>query len=88
MTRERGHPRSAGRLNPPRTALVEPGFDGTPQRVDRESVVLVREEWRVIDRWWTEEPIGRRYFEVVLESGRNTVVFLDSGRGRWFTQRA
>jgi hypothetical protein len=50
--------------------------------------VLVREEWRVIDRWWTEEPIGRRYFEVVLESGRNTVVFLDSGRGRWFTQRA
>jgi hypothetical protein len=49
-------------------------------------VALVREEWRVVDRWWTDEPIGRRYFDVVLEDGRNAVVFHDGGR--WFTQRA
>jgi hypothetical protein len=29
----------------------------------------------------------RRYFEVVLETGENTVVFLDRARGGWFTQR-
>jgi hypothetical protein len=40
----------------------------------------------VLDRWWTEEPVLRRYFEVVLESGENTVVFHD-GSGGWFTQR-
>ena len=80
--------RSAGRVNEPRAALVEPAFDGTPRRVNREQVAIVREEWRVVDRWWTEEPVNRRYFEVVLESGRNTVVFLDDERGRWFTQRA
>jgi hypothetical protein len=50
-------------------------------------VLLVREEWRVVDRWWTEEPVSRRYFEVVLESGENTVVFHDGEGGRWFTQR-
>ncbi|HVH51053.1 MAG TPA: hypothetical protein VM690_02825 [Gaiellaceae bacterium] len=48
-------------------------------------VIVVREEWRVLDRWWTEEPVVRRYFEVVLESGENTVVFHDSTG--WFTQK-
>jgi hypothetical protein len=48
---------------------------------------LLREEWRVIDRWWTEEPIARRYFEVVLQSGENAVVFRDETCRCWFTQR-
>ena len=80
--------RPAGRVNEPRPALVEPGFDGTPSRVNREPVALVREEWRVVDRWWTEEPVDRRYFEVVLESGRNVCVYRDGERSCWFTQNA
>lgn len=79
--------RAAGRLNAPRPALVESHADGTPKRVNREDVALLREEWRVVDRWWTEEPIARRYFEVVLETGRNAVVYRDEERGAWFTQR-
>lgn len=59
-----------------------------PRIVDREEVALVREEWRVVDRWWTDEPVDRRYFEVVLESGRNTAVYWDGERKTWFTQRA
>jgi hypothetical protein len=78
----------AGRLNPPRAALVETGVEGTPRTVNREEVTLVREEWRVVDRWWTEEPVDRRYFEVVLESGRNTAVYYDREAQTWFTQRA
>jgi hypothetical protein len=66
---------------------VESRVDGSPHRVNREAVALVREEWRVVDRWWTEEPVSRRYFEVVLESGRNVVVFRDEEVGRWFSQR-
>ena len=80
--------RTAGRINEPRPALVEARFDGTPARIDHEPVALVREEWRVVDRWWTEEPVSRRYFDVVLESGRNTVVFRDAERGIWFSQKA
>jgi hypothetical protein len=48
----------------------------------------VREEWRVVDRWWTEQPIDRRYFDLVLASGENAVVFADGKEGAWFTQRA
>jgi len=86
--RSTGVVRAAGRLNQPRPAVVEARVDGSPVQVNRQPVALVREEWRVIDRWWTEEPVSRRYFEVVLESGQNTVVFRDEERGCWFTQRA
>jgi hypothetical protein len=72
-------------VNAPRPALVEANFDGTPWQVNRRSVALVREEWRVVDRWWTEEPVDRRYFEVVLESGESTVVFQEDGK--WFSQK-
>ncbi len=82
-----GAVRSAGRLNAPRPALVEETGAGTPRVVNRQAVELVREEWRVVDRWWTEQPLSRRYFEVVLESGQNAVVFRDEERGCWFTQR-
>jgi hypothetical protein len=77
-----------GRLNAPRPALVETGFDGTPRIVNRQLVALVREEWRVVDRWWTEEPVDRRYFEVVLESGQNVCVYRDLEEACWFTQKA
>jgi hypothetical protein len=60
--------------------------DGTPRAVNREAVAVLREEWRVVDRWWTEEPVSRRYFDVVLESGRNVVVFRDEERRTWFSQ--
>jgi hypothetical protein len=68
-------------------ALVEARVDGSPRLVNRLPVAVVREEWRVVDRWWTEDPISRRYFDVVLESGLNVVVFRDEEVGRWFSQR-
>jgi hypothetical protein len=83
-----GTVRTAGRLNAPRPALVEATGAGVPRLVNRHSVAVVREEWRVVDRWWTEEPLVRRYFDLVLESGQNTVVFRDEERSCWFTQRA
>ena len=78
----------SARLNSPQPALVEAGFDGTPRDVNRQPVMLVREEWRVVDRWWTDEPVSRRYFDLVLETGENTVVYHDADAGLWFTQRA
>ena len=38
-------------------------------------------------RWWTEEPVSRRYFDVVLAGGERAVVFRDEEVGRWFSQR-
>ena len=80
--------RVAGKLNAPRPALVEMHVDGSPETVNRQPVALVREEWRVVDRWWTEEPVDRRYFEVVLESGENVCVYRDTEASCWYTKRA
>ena len=80
-------PGSARRLNQPRLVRVEAHVDGMPRRVNGVEVALVREEWRVVDRWWTEDPVRRRYFDVVLAGGEHAVVFLDEEVGRWFSQR-
>ena len=80
--------RTARRLNVPRPALVVAHADGTPRRLNRQEIGVIREEWRVVDRWWTDEPVSRRYFDVVLETGEHTVVFYDDENGSWSTQRA
>ena len=79
--------RVARRFNAPRAARIEANASGFPVEVNHQAVALLREEWRVVDRWWTEEPVVRRYFELVLESGENTVVFHDGASGGWYTQR-
>ena len=79
---------SRHRLATPRRARVnaDPG-DGQPHAVDGRAVDAVRESWLVEDRWWTAEPVRRRYWEVVTTDGRNLVVFHDLRGGAWFTQR-
>ena len=86
-SRDQGDSRAARRLNEPAAALVSVE-DEIPTAVNRVGVAAVREEWRVVDRWWTEEPVRRSYFELVLETGRNVVVFRDELTGKWFRQQA
>jgi hypothetical protein len=73
----------------PRPVDVQVDDGGIPNAVGTVAVEAVREEWLVEDRWWTPEPLGRRYFELVLADGRNLVVFREPDEGgRWFEQRA
>jgi hypothetical protein len=52
----------------------------------------------VEDGWWTQKPLRRRYFELVLEDGSDVVIFCETAstsnglRSRalshqWFRQR-
>ena len=74
-------------LNRPRPATVRTGAAGAPVRVDGHEVEAVRESWLVEDRWWTERPLRRRYWELVTRSGADVVVFRDLVTGRWHAQR-
>ncbi len=80
--RPRGGPRP---LNLPRPACVRWG-GGAPVEVNGEAIELVRESWLVEDRWWTDAPLRRRYWELMGERGRNVVVFHDLHAGGWFVQ--
>jgi hypothetical protein len=86
-SREPRDSRSARRLNEPRPVAVAAPAE-VPSAVDRVAVGGIRDEWRVVDRWWTGDPVQRRYFEVVLETGRNVVVFVDEMSRRWYRQQA
>ena len=75
------------RLGTPRRVAVRAGEDGCPALVDARQVDAVRESWLLEDRWWTERPVSRRYWEVVTVCGRNETVFHDLRTGRWWRQR-
>jgi hypothetical protein len=76
------------RLAVPRRVTVLAGEDGRPLEVGGDGVEFVRESWLIEDRWWTDRPLRRRYWEVVTANGRNEVVFHDlAGGGRWWRQR-
>jgi hypothetical protein len=75
------------RLAEPRPIRVRAGESGSPELVDGRTVEAVRESWLVEDRWWTDVPLRRRYWEVVTTCGRDLVVFRDLQRGRWYAQR-
>jgi len=63
------------------------GDGGRPLSVDGREVEAIRESWLVEDRWWTDQPLRRRYWEVVTVCGRCRVVFRELRDGRWYGQR-
>jgi CO dehydrogenase/acetyl-CoA synthase delta subunit len=75
------------RLSIPRRVAVKAAADGAPLLVGDGEVEAVRESWLVEDRWWTEKPLRRRYWEVVTTAGADEVVFHDLISGRWWRQR-
>jgi len=75
------------RLGEPRPARVRADERGRPLAVDGRAVEGVRESWLVEDRWWTDRPLRRRYWEVVTDDGRDLVVFRELGQGGWYRQR-
>jgi hypothetical protein len=79
--------RGPRRLAKPKAVRVKADDAGRPQWIGKREVDAVRESWLVEDRWWTDEPLRRRYWEVVTGDGRDVVVFRDLIEGRWYAQR-
>ncbi|HEY1457459.1 MAG TPA: hypothetical protein VGF15_02975 [Solirubrobacteraceae bacterium] len=72
-------------LNLPHPARLQIN-DGVPSQVNGRWIESVCESWLVEDRWWTERPLRRRYWELVSRAGQHLVVFHDLQGGQWFTQ--
>jgi hypothetical protein len=85
-------PRSLRALGLPRPVRVIAGPGGVPHAIlvdgRRRLVTEVIEDWLVQDRWWTEEPVDRHYFALVIEPGRRVEVFRDERGGGWFSHEA
>ena len=82
--------RTLRRLNTPRKVQVRAGAGGVPSALLRNRawlpVVEVLDRYRTDDRWWTDEPVSRSYYELLLEDGRTVTVFHDLICGSWHDQ--
>ncbi|MCU0308665.1 MAG: hypothetical protein MUE51_13035 [Thermoleophilia bacterium] len=74
-------------LGGPRPLRVVTGPGGGPHAVidagRRRLVVAVRDEWLVQDRWWTDDPVDRHYYELLVEPGRALVAYRERD-GAWY----
>jgi hypothetical protein len=48
------------------------------------AVAQVREHYRTDDRWWTDVPLSRDYYELLLECGRPITLYLDRLQDHWY----
>jgi hypothetical protein len=93
VTAPRGaeRPGALRRLNEPRRVDVRADAAGLPTALRRNgrwlTVERVLDRWRTDDRWWTDRPISRMYYELLLEDGRTATVLHDEITGRWWEQR-
>jgi hypothetical protein len=52
----------------------------------RHQVAEILDSWRIDDEWWRQEPISRMYYKVLLESGRQIVIYKDLIDLKWYRQ--
>ncbi len=90
-SRRADSPRTLRRLNVPRSVEVRIDEAGAPNALRRGSgwlrVVEQLDRYRTGDRWWTDQPIARTYYELLLEDGRSVTIFHDDLRDAWHEQR-
>lgn len=51
------------------------------------AAVTVLDEWHVVDRWWTPDPVTRDYADVRWPWGSRTVMVRHGGTGPWRVYR-
>jgi hypothetical protein len=85
-----GHSKARS-INEPIPLEVWRDAQGKPTDVvtgrSRIPVASVEDQWEVDAYWWRTDPIARRYWRVVLDSGDCFDVFQDPATGQWYRQR-
>lgn len=49
-------------------------------------IVRIQDVWCIDDEWW-RDPIARRYYQVVIETGALRTIYHDLIADTWFEQR-
>lgn len=55
-------------------------------RVIASQIDKVMHQWEIGDEWWCPAPIDRRYFKLLMDTGRVMTIFKDLSNGGWFRQ--
>jgi hypothetical protein len=75
-------------LNPPKQLIVTE-HKGMPdvliEHNRRHKVVRIQDVWCIDDEWW-REPITRRYFQIVIDTGTIRTIYHDLVHDTWHEQ--
>jgi hypothetical protein len=63
-------------------SLSGEGADRRPRLDGR--VEVASGPWALEERWWTDEPVDREYWDIELAGGGLFRIFRDNATGRWF----
>lgn len=75
-------------LNPPRqiTVVEHKGMPALLIANNRQhKVVRIQDVWCIDDEWW-REPITRRYFQIVIDTGAIRTIYHDLVQNTWYEQ--
>lgn len=75
-------------INQPQPLHVSADGSGLPRAIVRQTpqrVAAIQDVWRIDDEWW-REPISRRYFQIVLETGEIRTIYHDLISDEWYEQ--
>jgi hypothetical protein len=50
-------------------------------------ITSIDDVWELADEWWRAEPIARRYYSAITETGERITIFRDLVNGSWYRQR-
>jgi hypothetical protein len=56
------------------------------ERNRRHKIVRIQDVWNIDDEWW-REPIIRRYFQVVIDTGAIRTIYQDLVQNTWHEQQ-
>ncbi len=81
-------------LNLPTPVQVTSTPDGNPVNVAEKrngrtisfQVEHIIDLWELDDEWWRKTAIRRRYFRLLMDTGRVLTIFRDLRSGEWFRQ--
>ena len=91
MVKNSGTTARAGQLrslNRPKPLTVMAEHRGPQAMHDGGGIVRIesiQDHWAINDEWW-RDPIHRRYFRVLTESGVIRTIYYDAVRDGWFEQ--
>ena len=75
----------ADAAEPRPTEIRSPAVEGADRRPRLDGRIRVASgPWALEERWWTDEPVDRDYWDVELDSGGLFRIFRDNSTRRWF----
>ena len=65
----------------------QPSRETKPLSLTNLAIISINDLWQVVDEWWRERPISRRYYHITTQQDRRLTIFKDQLHAQWYWQK-